>query len=299
MKKPVISGGHRAQYENFSANFGFCYETFVLLPSRSNCRVMGILNVTPDSFSDGGRYATLESAVARAFAMVDEGADLIDVGGESTRPGAPSVSEDEELSRVLPLLRALRREGFSKPVSLDTAKPSVARKALDEGLVSMLNDVGGLRDPAMVDVVRAHGCPAVMMHMFGDPRTMQQAYRYDDVVTDLVAFFERRIEETGLREQLILDPGLGFGKSVEHNLAIISRLGEFKALGFPILVGASRKSFIGAVLDVPVEERLEGSLAIAAMAVERGADMLRVHDVRETRRVVTMTEALLRADSAR
>ncbi|MFH1261914.1 MAG: dihydropteroate synthase [Pseudomonadota bacterium] len=255
-------------------------------------QVMGILNVTPDSFSDGGKFFDPGKAVERAFQMKEEGADWIDIGAESTRPGSDGVDEATERERLWPILTRLARERFPVPISLDTSKPAIVHAAAAEGLIRMVNDVRGLRDPEMVKVVRETKLPVVLMHMFGEPRTMQQDFHYDDVVKDLIRFFEQRLVEIGLKENVILDPGIGFGKSVEQNLEILRRLSEFRTLGCQILVGASRKSFIGKVLDLEVGERLEGGLAAAAIATWNGASMLRVHDVGPTVRVVRMVEAI-------
>lgn len=260
--------------------------------SLHRCRVMGVLNVTPDSFYDGGVYKDASAAIERAWAMVDEGADLIDIGAESSRPGAPSISIEEEKNRLFPVLEKLKEENYPLPISLDTCKPEVLTECCKHGWIQIANDITGLRNPAMVLAVIKNEIPVIIMHMMGTPQTMQQDYAYDDVVTDIIDFFKKRLNDCRMKHNVVLDPGLGFGKSVEHNLTILNRLSEFQALGFPILVGASRKSFIGKTLDVETEDRLEGSLAAAAIAVDRGASMLRVHDVKETVRVVRMIEAI-------
>lgn len=262
--------------------------------SLHKCRVMGILNITPDSFFDGGDFVDPSQAVDRAWSMVDEGADLIDIGAESSRPGAPQISLEEEKKRLFPVLEKLKTENFPLPVSLDSTKPEIIVEACKNGLIQIANDITGLRNPAMVLAVVTHQIPVIIMHMFGNPQTMQDDYHYDDVVTDLIDFFRRRLNDCRLKNNVVLDPGIGFGKSVAHNLAILSRLNEFQTLGFPLLIGASRKSFIGTALDLEVGERLEGSLAAAAIAVDRGAKMLRVHDVKETVRVVKMVEAIMK-----
>jgi dihydropteroate synthase len=253
---------------------------------------MGILNVTPDSFSDGGEFLGADAAVARAWEIQREGADLLDVGAESTRPGAEEVTEVEEQRRLWPVLTRLAAERYPLPVSIDTRRPSVAEGALRERKVQIVNDVGGLRNPEMAEVVKRHAVPVVLMHMSGSPRTMQSDYHYDDVVTDLISFFRKRLSDTGLKENVVIDPGLGFGKSTEHNLTLLKRLDEFQVLGLPILVGASRKTFIGRVLDIPPGERLEGSLACAVLAAANGAAIVRVHDVRPTVRALRMAEAV-------
>jgi len=259
--------------------------------------IVGILNVTPDSFSDGGRFLSPDAAVERALAMEREGADIIDVGGESSRPGAEPVPVEEELRRVLPVLERLRGK-LRIPISIDTTKAEVAEVALRAG-ASIVNDISALRfDPAMAPVVAEFGAGLVLMHMLGTPKTMQQDPHYEDVVTEVRDFLAERAlyaQSQGIpREAIAVDPGVGFGKTVEHNLEILRRLSELAELGFPVLVGPSRKSFIGAVLGLPVEERLEGTLAACAVAVVRGADILRVHDVREVRRAADLALHLRR-----
>jgi dihydropteroate synthase len=257
---------------------------------------MGVLNVTPDSFSDGGRFLEAGAAVAHAQAMAAEGADLIDVGGESTRPGADPVPEDEELGRVLPVLERLR-ELCVVPLSIDTSKAAVARAAIAAG-ASFVNDVTALRgDPAMAEVVAEAGVDVCLVHMKGEPRTMQEDPRYDDLVAEVRAFLEQRLAfalEAGVSaERIWLDPGIGFGKTLEHNLELIRRLGEIAAIGRPVVVGASRKRFVGALTGRPEGERLAGSLAAAVLAFERGASMLRVHDVAGTRDALVVAGATL------
>jgi dihydropteroate synthase len=260
--------------------------------SLHRCRVMGVLNLTPDSFYDGGSFTDPSEAVEHAWAMVDEGADLVDIGGESTRPGAPNVSIEEERARLFPVLEKLNLEKFPIPISLDTSKPEILTECYKNGWVQIANDITGLRNPAMVLTVVSNQIPVIIMHMLGTPQTMQTEFSYDDVVKEIIDFFKRRLNDCRLKTNVVLDPGIGFGKGVQHNLALLNRLSEFQELGFPILVGASRKSFIGKTLDLDVGERLEGSLAAAAIAVDRGARMLRVHDVLETIRVVRMIEAI-------
>jgi len=256
--------------------------------------VMGILNVTPDSFSDGGRFIGREAALRRVREMIAEGAQIIDVGGESTRPGAQAVSVEEELERVIPVIEAIRSES-AIPVSIDTSKPEVMRAAVDAG-ASLVNDVRALREPGALAAVAERGVPVCLMHMRGEPRTMQQAPRYDDVVAEVLAFLEERVaacEAAGIpRERIILDPGFGFGKTLDHNLALFRALPRFAATGLPVLVGVSRKSMIGQVLEVPVAERLAGSLALASLAVWLGAAIVRSHDVRETVHAVRMAAAV-------
>ncbi len=257
---------------------------------------MGILNVTPDSFSDGGAYRGPDEAAARGAAMAAEGADIIDVGGESTRPGAGSVPADEELARVVPAVRALR-ERTDALVSVDTMKAVVAREALAAG-ADIVNDVSALRfDPDMAEVVAAAGAPVVLMHMRGTPATMQSFPAYRDLFGEISAFLAERLEAAraaGIAaERIILDPGIGFGKTAEDNLALIDGLAFLEALDRPVLVGASRKGFIGRTLGLEPGERLEGSLAAGVLSVARGAHILRVHDVRSTRRAADMADAIL------
>ncbi len=242
--------------------------------------IMGILNCTPDSFSDGGRLPDADAAVRAGLAMAE--ADFLDVGGESTRPGAADVPAAEELRRILPVVRALAEAG--RFVSVDTRKAEVADAACRAG-ARMINDVSALGDPAMGEVAARHRVPVVLMHMRGDPRTMQRAPRYRDVVAAICDYFaermERALSEGIRRDSILLDPGIGFGKTLEHNLGILRRLEELRSLGRPLVVGTSRKSFIGRILDRPAAERRDGTAATVAAAVLRGADVLRVHDVRE------------------
>jgi dihydropteroate synthase len=257
---------------------------------------MGVLNVTPDSFSDGGRYLEPGAAVTQGETIAAEGADLIDVGGESTRPGAAPVSEQEELARVLPVLERLR-ERTEVPISIDTSKAAVARAAIASGAV-FVNDVTALRgDRSMAGVVAEAGVDVCLVHMKGEPRTMQEDPRYDDVVAEVRAFLEQRLEfavDAGISPGRIwLDPGIGFGKTLEHNLELIRRLGEIVAVGRPVVVGASRKRFLGALTGRPEDRRLAGSLAAAVLAFERGASMLRIHDVAATRDALAVAAATL------
>jgi dihydropteroate synthase len=260
---------------------------------------MGVLNVTPDSFSDGGRFATGAAAVQCGIEMVAEGADILDVGGESTRPGAEEVPVAEEIRRVVPVVRALAGE-VDVPVSVDTTKAAVAEAALEAGAV-IVNDVSAMRsDPAMRKVVAESGAGAVLMHMLGNPRTMQADPRYDDVVQEVAAAlvgWASEAEAAGIaRDRIVVDPGIGFGKTAAHNLSLLHHLDRLVATGYPVLVGSSRKSFIGLTLGVPLEERLEGTAATVAWSVAAGARLVRVHDVRPMLRVVRMTEAILGAE---
>ena len=258
---------------------------------------MGILNVTPDSFYDGGVLRDLSGALARATEMEADGADILDVGGESSRPGAEPVPVEIECERVLPVIESLQPLGL--PVSVDTYHAATAREAVRRG-AKMINDISALRfDPEMVHVVAEAGCDCVLMHMLGTPRTMQQDPQYTDVVDDICAFFEEGVSyavRNGIRETAIwLDPGFGFGKTVAHNLTLLRRLGEFKKLGRPILIGASNKSTIGAILEAPVHDRIEGTAATVAIAIANGADCVRVHNVKAMARVAKMTDAILNA----
>ncbi|MDP6274680.1 MAG: dihydropteroate synthase [Candidatus Poseidoniia archaeon] len=258
------------------------------------CHVMGILNVTPDSFYDGGRYGATEAAIARGLEMASHGADIIDVGGESTRPGAPAVPETEEHERVVPVIAALAAE-LDIPVSIDSRKPTIARAAVAAG-AALINDVGGLRDPGMVATVAELGVPAVVMHMQGTPETMQRKPDYDEVVGDVKAWLAERVaaaEAAGVaREQLIVDPGIGFGKTLEHNLALMARLAEFRVIAGGVLLGASRKSWLEALSGAAPEQRLPGSLAAATVGALAGADIVRVHDVAATRQAMDVADAL-------
>ena len=246
-------------------------------------RVVGIVNVTPDSFSDGGRYMEPNAAVARALELEREGAAYIDVGGESTRPGAEPVSAAEELRRVMPVIEGLRASGLRAAISIDTSKVAVARAAIAAG-ASLVNDVTAFRaEPELASLVAELEVDCCLMHMRGDPRTMQREVHYDDVVAEVLEFLEQRVGHAlaaGIaRERITIDPGIGFGKSVEHNLELLSRLEEITALGLPVLIGTSRKSFLGVVTGKPSDDRLPGTIATCVMAFERGASMFRVHDV--------------------
>ncbi|MHB8454217.1 MAG: dihydropteroate synthase [Acidiferrobacterales bacterium] len=256
--------------------------------------IMGILNVTPDSFSDGGVFFDLDRAVGHALAMVEQGADIIDIGGESTRPGAEPVSVEKELERVIPVVRALH-EVLPVPISIDTCKPEVMRAAASAG-AGMINDVMALRAPGAIEAARDSGLPVCLMHMQGVPRSMQHHPRYQDVVIEVTDFLEGRIEaclKAGIGlERIVADPGFGFGKNLGHNLELLRRLGDFNVLRVPILVGLSRKSMIGAALDLPVERRLHASVALALWAVQNGAHIVRVHDVGPTRDAIRMLETV-------
>lgn len=257
--------------------------------------VMGVINTTPDSFSDGGSFDTLEKARARALEMEMAGADIVDIGGESTRPGAEPLPLDEELRRTVPLIESLAGE-LGVPISIDTYKSEVAARAFDAG-ASILNDISALRfDEALAPLAAERGVPVILMHMQGEPRGMQENPQYDDVVGDISRFLRERATaaiEAGIsQEKLLIDPGIGFGKTVEHNLEILRRIEEFHSLSYPLVLGTSRKRFIGTVLDRPVDERLLGTAATMAFAVARGVDVVRVHDVEEMVEVVRMADAI-------
>ena len=256
--------------------------------------IMGILNITPDSFSDGGVFLSPAKAVDHALRMVAAGADIIDVGGESTRPGAPPVSAQEELDRVLPVMEALRGV-LSVPVSIDTSKPEVMRAAVRAG-AGLINDVMALRAPGAMQAAVELGVPVCLMHMRGEPRSMQDAPHYADVVGEVRDFLAARVQAcvaAGMAVQrIIVDPGFGFGKTLAHNCALLRNLAVLRALGAPLLVGLSRKSLIGKALGLPLAQRLYASLALASMAVQNGASIIRTHDVEATRDVIRMVEVV-------
>lgn len=250
----------------------------------SQPRVMGILNVTPDSFSDGGQFDQLDTALAQVERMISEGADFIDVGGESTRPGAAVVSEQQELDRVVPVIEGIRQR-FPVAISVDTSTPSVMTAAAVAG-ANLINDVRALHREGALAAARESGLPICLMHMQGDPESMQNQPEYDSVVDEVASFLARRVADCQLsgiaKNRLIVDPGFGFGKTLEHNLQLLKELKQFRKLDLPVLVGVSRKSMIGQLLDKPVDQRLHGSLAAAVAAVLNGASILRVHDVGPT-----------------
>ncbi len=260
--------------------------------------IMGILNATPDSFSDGGEYNSLDNAVEHALQMLEDGADIIDIGGESTRPGAIPVDAQEEIQRVVPVIKALRKT-TEACISIDTHKAIVAEAACDAG-ANMINDVSsGTLDAEMPDVASRSGCPVILMHMRGTPQTMQAMTDYANIMEDIYMFLNERIDcfiEAGCnRDSMIVDPGFGFGKTPEQNLEILRRLAELKNLGCPLLIGTSRKSTIGKILgDVSVNNRLEGTAATVAIAIANGADIVRVHDVQQMARVAKMSDAIAR-----
>jgi dihydropteroate synthase len=267
-----------------------------LLKKQKQSLLMGILNVTPDSFSDGGHYFKKNSAVKHALKMVDQGADIIDIGGESTKPFSDPVSLDEELSRVLPVIEALRKE-TDVCISIDTTKSEVANQALKVG-ASIINDVSAMEfDKDMVDIALKFDCPIVLMHMKGVPKNMQENPQYSSLISDIISYLNTRIDfviSKGVdRKKIIIDPGIGFGKSVENNFEIINNLNQFTKLGYPVLLGASRKSFIGITLDVPEDDRIEGSLAANVIGLQKGVSVFRVHDVDQTRKALTIAKKIL------
>jgi dihydropteroate synthase len=257
--------------------------------------VMGVLNVTPDSFSDGGRFLAVDAAAAHAARMIADGADIVDVGGESTRPGASPVPVEVEIDRVVPVISRLRSDLPDAMVSVDTRRAFVAEAALAAG-ATIVNDVSAGADPAMFDLVRGRGAAIVLMHMRGEPRTMQDAPRYADVVDEVREHLRGRIEAAELAgidpDRIAVDPGIGFGKDLEHNLELIRRIDELAVLHRPILVGPSRKRFIGAILDLPEDQRVEGTIGAAAWMVSRGAHIVRVHDVLEVVRALRVVDAI-------
>lgn len=260
--------------------------------------IMGVLNTTPDSFSDAGRFADSDKALSHALRMAEEGADIIDVGGESSRPGAEPVSAEEEIRRVMPVIEKLVAM-IGTPISIDTYKAEVAGRALEAG-ASMVNDISALRmDETMLSLVAERKVPVVLMHMKATPRDMQDNPQYESLIGEISLFLRERIKlclDAGISpDKIVIDPGIGFGKTVDHNLEILKHLSEFKSLGYPMLVGSSRKSFIGKILGLPPDERLEGTAATVAYSIVQGADIVRVHDVREMVRVARMTDAFMRA----
>jgi dihydropteroate synthase len=261
--------------------------------------LMGIVNVTPDSFSDGGAFFDTDRAVARGLELACAGADILDIGGESTRPGSLPVPAEEELRRVLPVVKALKKK-TGVLLSVDTTKASVARAVLEAG-ADIINDVSGLRfDPAMASVIAPSGAGVILMHMKGTPRTMQKSPHYADLLGEVRAFLRERVLEAGeagiASDRVVIDPGIGFGKTAAHNLALINRLADLEAIGRPICVGLSRKAFIGRILGLPPEERLEGTIAAAVLAVSHGARILRVHDVGAVAKAIRVAVAVLSGD---
>ena len=264
-------------------------------PNRETL-VMGILNVTPDSFSDGGLFYNTDEAVSHALQLIENGIDIIDIGGESTRPGAKKISEEEEIQRIIPVVKQIRELSPEIIISIDTTKSMVAQKAIQSG-ANIINDISGFSfDNKMIDVIRESKVPVIIMHMQGDPSNMQNKPVYDDLIIDISSFFKSKIKlaiDAGIKkEQIIIDPGIGFGKTVGDNFQLINQLNEFCKLGFPVMIGPSRKSFIGTTLNLPVDDRLEGTAAAVAVGVMNGARIVRVHDVKEIKRVVTIVEKI-------
>jgi len=261
-------------------------------------QIMGILNVTPDSFSDGGQFNQIDKALRHVRQMIAEGADIVDIGGESTRPGAAAVPEEEELRRVIPIIEAIRAES-EIPISVDTSKPTVMLEAVRAG-ANMINDVCALQQPGALEVAAGLEVPLCLMHMQGQPRSMQKQPHYQNVVEEVLQFLLARVEcceAAGIsRDRLVIDPGFGFGKTLEHNLALFHSLERFVATGLPVLVGVSRKSMIGQVLDIPVEDRMPASVALAGLASWMGAAIIRVHDVQASVHAVRMCQAIKNTD---
>ena len=269
------------------------FQDWCLNPKRETL-VMGIVNVTPDSFSDGGKFFSPEVAISHASKLITQGADIIDIGGESTRPGAKQVSESEELKRVIPVIEKIRTDNPTILISIDTTKASVAKHAVEAG-ADIINDVSGLSfDNNMIGIVESFNIPVVIMHMKGNPQNMQLNPKYKDIVNEILDFFKMKIKiaiQSGInRSMIILYPGIGFGKTVEHNFELLSRLNEFNVLELPIMIGPSRKSFIGITLDLPPEDRVEGTAAAVSAGVMNGASIVRVHDVKSMKRVVRIIE---------
>ena len=270
-----------------------------LLSEDKQSLIMGILNVTPDSFSDGGQFLNKNSAIGHALKMIEEGADIIDIGGESTKPFSSPVSLDEELSRVLPVIEDLRKE-TDVCISIDTTKSEVANQALEIG-ASIINDVSAMEfDEKMIGIALKFDCPIVLMHMKGIPKNMQENPHYSSLISEIITYLNARIDfvlSKGIdRKKIIIDPGIGFGKSVENNFEIINNLNQFVDLGYPVMLGASRKSFIGITLDVPEDKRVEGSLAANVIGFQKGVSVFRVHDVDQTRKALTITKKIFNSD---
>ncbi len=261
--------------------------------------LMGVLNVTPDSFSDGGQFFEREKAIAHGFKMVEEGADVIDIGGESTRPGSKPLALEEELQRVLPVIETLAKE-TDVPISIDTYKSEVARRAIEAG-AEIINDISGLHfDPDLARIAAKEKTPLILMHIRGTPETMQKDIHYHSLFSEIIAYLQegiRRAESAGVHpEQIVIDPGIGFGKTLEHNLLILKHLSEFRVLGKPILLGTSRKTFIGKILDTPPDQRLEGTLSSIVIGVLNGAHIIRVHDVLPAKRAIAVADAIRRVE---
>ncbi len=265
-----------------------------LLKQSNRIKVMGVINTTPDSFSDGGQFDTTENAFRHAQKLIADGVDILDVGGESTRPGSRNVNLDEELERTIPLIKSIR-EVSDVPISIDTNKPGVMRSAVEAG-ATLINSITALQLENSLEIAAELGVSVCLMHMLGTPETMQKNPTYTDVVTEVMEFLQQRIDaavNAGIKKSdIIVDPGFGFGKTLRHNLLLLKSLSRFKTLGVPILVGMSRKSMIGALLDKPVDQRLYGSISCAVIAAMSGADIIRVHDVPQTLDAITMVNAI-------
>ena len=264
---------------------------------KERFKIMGVINVTPDSFSDGGKYYQTEKAVNHALTLIQQGAEIIDIGGESTRPRADSVSESEELKRVVPVIKAIREKNAEIILSIDTSKAEVMTQAIKAG-ANFVNDVNALQNSNCMEVVAKAGIPVCLMHKQGTPKNMQNKPHYADILTEVIAFLQRRIDNCLLagikRENIIIDPGIGFGKTLKHNLVLLRNIKKLKnSLNFPLLIGVSRKSMIGELLNNKVDERLYGSIAIAQFAYMQGAEIIRVHDVKATYDVLKVTQVLL------
>ena len=274
------------------------FQNWCINPDKETL-VMGIVNVTPDSFSDGGKFYSTKDAIAHASKLIFEGADIIDIGGESTRPGASEISSSDELRRVIPVIRGIRSNNPDILISIDTTKAIVAKKAVEVG-ANIINDVSGLSfDSQMPKTVASLNAPIIIMHMKGNPRNMQKNPEYKDLINDILYYFKERIKiatKAGInREMIILDPGIGFGKTVEHNFQILSKLNKFNKLELPLLIGPSRKSFIGLTLNLAPEDRIDGTAATVALGVNNGARIIRVHDVEKMKRVVTIADKIRNA----
>jgi dihydropteroate synthase len=286
----------RQALSNYERSAGIIKAGRFELDLTARTQVMGIVNVTPDSFSDGGRFDSTDSAVKHAKQLIDDGADVLDIGGESTRPGAGIVDIDEELRRTIPVIERLAGE-VNVPISIDTYKPEVASRALAAG-ATIINDISGLSNEGMVELAVTSSLPVIVMHMQGAPRNMQDNPEYDDVVFEVCQWLADRTDKliaAGIKkENIMIDPGIGFGKNFNHNLEILNRLAEFKSLGYPLVLGTSRKAFIGAILDAPADDRVEGTIATVLHGVEQGAGIVRVHDVRQVSRACRVMDAVKR-----
>lgn len=262
----------------------------MILDTSKRTLIMGILNITPDSFYDGGKYNSTEEAIKHAKEMIDAGADIIDIGGESSRPGSKKISEEEELNRILEVVKTITKE-TDIPISIDTYKPKVAEECLKAG-AKIINDITGLQNQEMIEVIKRHNAAVIIMHMQGNPETMQDNVQYENIIEEIKHFLKiqsAKAKSAGIKE-IVLDPGIGFGKKLEHNLSLIKNLGEFKQLDYPILFGASRKSFIAMITGNEKQDRLPGTIAANTAAILNGADIIRVHDVKECKQAAMITD---------